>query len=140
MHYQTGRRLFELNGKEMPFASKLFRKKEKSSMSVGNLKVPKMLDAVSHLPSQGSSKPTSAFHSSQHRLGLQPRFEAAPIIKGSLLTPAVPSNDSDKIFTGLQDRLHRFAEKKITTLNDDGDLMQPLSDTELGPDGKKDKA
>jgi hypothetical protein len=51
MHYQKGRRLFELNGKEMPFASKLFRKKEKSSMSVGNLKVPKMLDAVSHLPS-----------------------------------------------------------------------------------------
>ena len=35
----------------MPFASKLFKKKEKSSMSVGNLKIPKMLDAVSNLPS-----------------------------------------------------------------------------------------
>ena len=85
----------------MPFASKLFRKKEKSSLSVGNLKVPKKLEFVSRLPSQGTSKPSSAYHSSHYRLGLQPRFEASPIIKGSLLTPPVPTNDSDKLFSDL---------------------------------------
>jgi hypothetical protein len=37
----------------------------------------------------------------------------------------------------LQDRLTRFAERKITTLDDQGQLV---TEEELGPEGKKDRA
>ena len=70
---------------------------------------------------------------SHSRIGLNQKYEASPIIKGSLLQQ--PANtESDKMFQDLQDRLHRFAEKKITRLDDLGQIITDENGASGDPD------